>query len=52
VIVRGANAVVVPVGDERVGEIAITWQAAECPYTIWLAPGTTLEDAIRYAARF
>jgi hypothetical protein len=52
VIVRGANAVVVPVGDEGVGEIAITWQSAECPYTIWLAPGTTLQDAIRYAARF
>jgi hypothetical protein len=52
VFVRGANAVVVPVGDEGVGEIAITWQSADCPYTIWLAPGTTLQDAIRYAARF
>lgn len=52
VIVRGARAVVVPLGDEGVGEMAITWRSADCPYTIWLAPGTTLQDAIDYAARF
>lgn len=52
VSIRGADAVVLPVGDEGVGEIAITWQAKACPYTIWLAPGTSLEDAIGYAARF
>lgn len=52
VIVRGTEAVVVPVGDAGVGEVVITWQVAECPYTIWLPPGTTLENAIRYAARF
>ena len=50
--VRGVDAVVVPVGDEGIGQIVITWQSGACPYTLWLAPGATIERAADYAARF
>lgn len=49
--VRGVRALVVPVGDEA-AEIAFTWQAGDCPYTVWLAPGHTLAEAITYAAGY
>lgn len=52
VTVRGARALVVPIGEEGVGQVAITWRTGDCPYTVWLAPGRTLDDGIRYAARF
>ncbi len=52
VTVRRAQALVVPVGDEGVGQVAITWRLGDCPYTIWLAPGRTLDDGIQYAAQF
>jgi hypothetical protein len=52
VIVRGRDAVVVPVGDEGVSEIVITLRDGACPFTIWLARGTSLRQAIDYAARF
>lgn len=52
VTVRGERALVVPIGEEGIGQIAITWRAGDCPYTIWLARGHTLEDGLRYAARF
>lgn len=52
VLVRGASAVVVPVGDDGVGQVAITWLADECPYTVWLAAGVTVEQAAAYAPRF
>lgn len=50
--VRDVDAVVIPVGDEGVGQVAVTWQVRDCPYTLWLAPGTTLDEAIAYAPRF
>jgi hypothetical protein len=52
VIVRGRDAVVVPVGDEGASEIVITWRDGACPYTIWLARSTSIRQAIDYAARF
>lgn len=52
VTVRGERALVVLIGDEGVGQIAISWRAGDCPYTIWLSPGHTLDDGLRYAARF
>lgn len=52
VTVRGAQALVVPIGDDGVGQVVITWSAGDCPYTMWLAPGRTLDDGIRYAAQF
>lgn len=52
VTVRGERALVVLIGEEGVGQIAISWRAGDCPYTIWLSPGHTLEDGLRYAARF
>jgi len=52
VSVRGSPGIVVPVGEESRGEIAVTWQTADCPYTVWLTPGHNLEDGIRYAADF
>lgn len=52
VAIRGARALVIPIGEEGVGQVAITWSAGDCPYTLWLAPGHTLDDGIRYAAQF
>lgn len=52
VTIRGAQALVVPIGDDGVGQVAITWSAGDCPYTVWLAPGRTLDDGIQYAAQF
>lgn len=48
--IRGNPGVVLPIGDEGVGEIAIVWEAGSCRYTIWLAPGERLKEAITYAA--
>jgi len=50
--VRGQPALIIPLGDEGVGEVAMIWQSGDCPYTVWLAPGRTLDEAIRYAAGF
>lgn len=52
VIVRGEPAVVVAVGDDGVGQVVITWLAGDCPYTVWLAAGVTMEQAVAYAPRF
>lgn len=52
VSVRGARGLVVPIGEEGVGQVAISWRVGACPYTLWLAPGHTLDDGIRYAALF
>jgi hypothetical protein len=50
--VRGEAAVAIPIGDDGVGQVALTWQSGDCPYTVWLAPGHSLDAAIRYAAAF
>ena len=50
VIVQGSPGVVIPIGDEGAGKMVITWAAGRCRYTVWLAPGITLDGAIRYAA--
>ena len=50
--VRGVDAVVYLVGDDGVGSIAIIWQQDDCPYTLWLADGTTIREAADYAVRF
>lgn len=52
VTVRGAPAIIVPIGDEGIGQFAITWRSGDCPYTLWLPRGTTLERAADYAGRF
>ena len=52
VSIRGSPGLVIPVGDDGVGEITITWLAGECAYVVWLAPGHTLDEAIRYAGNF
>ncbi|HSW42065.1 MAG TPA: hypothetical protein VLM76_06115 [Patescibacteria group bacterium] len=50
--VRGADAFILLVGDDGVGSIMIIWQRGDCPYTLWLADGTTVVAAADYAARF
>lgn len=50
--VRGDPAVIIPIGDEGIGQIAIAWRSGDCPYTLWLAPGVTIEEAADFAARF
>lgn len=50
--VRGVDAVIYLAGDDGVGSIGIIWQQGDCPYTLWLADGTTVVQAAEYAARF
>ena len=50
--VRGVDAFVYLVGDDGVGSIGIIWQRGDCPYTLWLADGTTVAEAADYAVRF
>jgi hypothetical protein len=50
--VRGHPARVVLIGDEGVEEVALVWQEGDCTYTAWLAPGTSVDAAIEYAARY
>lgn len=50
--VRGVDAFVYLVGDDGVGSIGIIWQRGDCPYTLWLVHGTTVEETADYAARF
>ncbi len=50
--VRGVDAEVYLVGDDGVGSIGIIWQRGDCPYTLWLADGTTVAEAADYAVRF
>jgi hypothetical protein len=51
-VIRGNAGRVVMVGDEGVGEVALTWEEDGCPYTAWLPPGTLLVDALDYASRY
>lgn len=50
--VRGADALVIPVGDPPVSEIYFMWESDGCPYTVWVGPGLELGEAIAYAGRF
>ena len=50
--VRGNNAVIVPIGDGHVGQIAVVWAENSCVYTVWVGPGLTLDDAIAYAESY
>lgn len=50
--VRGDPAIIIPLGEEGVGQIAIAWRSGDCRYTVWLAPGVTIERAAEFAARF
>ena len=50
--VRGVDAEVFLVGDDGVGSIGISWLSGDCPYTLWLADGTTVVEAADYAVRF
>jgi hypothetical protein len=47
-VVRGLEAAIVAIGDGGVGEMAILWRQEGCTYTLWLAPGTTVEQAMAY----
>jgi hypothetical protein len=50
--VRGADALVIPVGDPPVSEIYFMWELDGCPYSVWIGPGLELAEAIAYAGRF
>lgn len=50
--IRGNPAVIIPIGEEGVGQVAIAWRSGDCPYTLWLAPDVTMEEAADFAARF
>jgi hypothetical protein len=52
VIVREKDGVLVPVGDEGVGEVIMAWRDHPCAYTAWLSAGTSLSAAAEYASRF
>jgi hypothetical protein len=51
-VVRGQAAVVVPIGDAPVSQIAIAWNIGDCAYTVWVGPGLTLDEAMAYAGRY
>jgi hypothetical protein len=50
--VRGYPGAIVPIGDPGVGEVTINWQESGCRYTVWLPGGTSVEEALNYAARY
>ena len=50
--VRGLPGNIVLIGDEGVGEVALSWEEDGCPYTAWMGAGTTLELARDYAERY
>ncbi len=52
VVVRGHEGRLTAVGDEGVGEVLFTWSDGTCANTVWLAPGTTLDEARDYAERY
>lgn len=48
--VRGESGLVIPVGDEGVGQILVRWgRGGDCAYAMWLEPPLGLEHAIQYA---
>lgn len=52
VTVRGHDGRAILIGDEGLGEAAFSWAEGGCDYTAWLAPGTTLDEAVEYAGRY
>ncbi len=49
VVIRGTTGHLLPIGDP--GQIAISWEADGCQYTIWVN-GLSLAGAVEYANRF
>jgi hypothetical protein len=61
VVKDGVRRVVIPIGDQGVGQIAVRFVMDDCPYSLWLPSGLdkegrpwgyTLAEALEYAQRF